>query len=132
MIYSVIKIERCRCSLVRMEQYGDQAVVTSHFFQPVEGLNVPAKMTFDEEVEDKETIYTSELTFSTCSEINHEGNRWAYRITLADGTVYIMGSYRRPFPITTKKRTMGPVTGSQIPQYTVLLRNIVPLPKQSQ
>ena len=132
MIYSVIKIERCWCSLVRMEQYGDQAVVTSHLFQPVEGLNVPAKLTFDEEVEDKETIYTSELTFSTRSEINHEGKRWAYRITLADGTVYIMGSYRRPFPITTKKRTMGSVTSSQIPQYTVLLRNIVPLPKQSQ
>lgn len=128
-VFSVVKIERCWCSFVRMVQYDGEALLTSHLFQEIEGVRVPAELSLSEEVEDKERVYTSELTFSTCREIGHAGT-WAYRITLADGTRYIMGSYTRPFPVTSMSRTMGAVASSQVPQYKVVLKSGVPLPVQ--
>ena len=128
-VFSVVRVERCKASFVRMKQFDGQAILTSHQFEDIESMRVPAELSISEEIEDKEKVFTSELNFQCCHEIGHAGT-WAYRITLADGTRYVMGSSERPFPITSMSRTMGAVNSSQVPSYNILFKSNKPLPIQ--
>lgn len=130
MVYSVVKIEMCKCAFVRMHQLGDHAILSSHNFQEIPCVKDGASLAVSEERDEKDVIYNSTLSFVTAHEIKHEGQRLAYRITLADGTRFIMGSCQRPFPVTEKQRTIGEVRNSMVPKYTVTLRCALPLPKQ--
>ncbi|MCR4602463.1 MAG: hypothetical protein K5683_02870 [Prevotella sp.] len=63
-------------------------------------IRVPAKLTINNKVENKSVTWAAQLVFYVCDFIQLQGH-CVYRVTLADGTVLLMGTEERPYTITT-------------------------------
>ena len=82
-------------------------------------IQVPAKLTISDKIEDGVRIYTAQLVFRTCEEMD-ECSRLAYRCKTADGKYYLIGTDDRPYTITTVSRPHPDnVTDSQLNEVTV-------------
>lgn len=130
MIANVVKIERAKCSsLSSILRVGPDAVSGSHAvaWQQVD-CKVPAKLVHSSRMEAKNIIYTMNLSFKACKPLA-DIDKFAYRITLADGTVMLIGSAVRPFPVATMSRTYPDnMTDSQLTEYNVTYSSPKPLP----
>ncbi len=78
------KVTSCTCS-----EEWNQLCVRQH-----------AQLSLTDELEDKATIYSAELTFYTPQEIDRS-QRYAWKLTMVDGTVRIIGSNNRPYAIVS-------------------------------
>ncbi|MBR2290808.1 MAG: hypothetical protein IJ868_00640 [Prevotella sp.] len=84
-------------------------------------IQVPAKLTIINKVEDKNTVWTATLTFRTCEDRSDRGHA-CYLLTLADGRRLLLGSRERPFPVTLTSDTLPDnMTDSQMQEVTVTL-----------
>ena len=126
--YSVVKIEYCSCRLVTAVRHGETVRIAGSLFQTVPHIKIPAELVVQESISKKERMYKSTLTFTSDKFDVDKTKNYAYRISLADGTKLLMGESRKPFPITTKSRTMGSATSNQLYIYKVVLQDIVALP----
>ena len=84
-------------------------------------IQVPAKLTIINKVDDKNTAWTTTLQFRTCEDCS--GRKHAcYRVHLSDGRKLLIGSSSRPFPVTVTNDSMPDnVTDSQLQEVTVTL-----------
>lgn len=67
-------------------------------------IKVPASMVITDKEDDKNIIYTAQLKFLTCSELNR--GKYAWLVTLSDGSAYLLGSDDRPFAEMTVNQSM--------------------------
>lgn len=63
-------------------------------------IKIPAKLIISDKIEDKVRMYTAQLSFRTCEEMEHI-ERQAYLCKTVNGKYYVIGSAERPYPITT-------------------------------
>lgn len=63
-------------------------------------IKVPARMTVSDKIEDGVRMFTVQLVFRTCDDMS-ERERKVYRCKTADGKYYLIGTDKRPYPITT-------------------------------
>ncbi len=62
-------------------------------------------MTISSKLEDKNTIYTANLKFLTCQELDEQA-RYCYLVTTISGEEYLIGSNERPYPVMTTSENM--------------------------
>lgn len=63
-------------------------------------FQVPGKLSINNKVDGKNTLWQVDLTFKTCEEIDVDGH-WVYLVVLADGNKLVIGSGERPYAVTT-------------------------------
>ena len=84
-------------------------------------IQVPAKLTIINKVDDKNTVWTTTLQFRTCEDCSWRKHA-CYRVHLSDGRKLLIGSSSRPFPVTVTNDSMPDnVTDSQLQEVTVTL-----------
>lgn len=84
-------------------------------------IQVPAKLSIINKVEDKNTVWTTTLTFRTCED-RFDRKHPCYMVTLANGKRLLVGSSERPYPVTVTSETMPDnLTDSQLQEVTVTL-----------
>ena len=84
-------------------------------------IQVPAKLSIINKVEDKNTVWTTTLTFRTCED-RSDRRHACYLVTLASGEKLLIGSCQRPYPVTTVSDSIPDnVTDSQLQEVTVTL-----------
>lgn len=59
-------------------------------------IKTPASLIITDKEENKNTLYSAQLKFLTCEEFIDK-DRYVWRVTLADGTAYLLGTDERPF-----------------------------------
>lgn len=103
-------LQRLSTSIVQISSY------TSWKSIPIQ---VPARLTISDKIEDGVRIHTAQLVFRTCEEMD-ECSRMAYRCKTADGKYYLIGTDDRPYTITTVSRQHPDnMTDSQLNEVTV-------------
>lgn len=91
-------------------------------------IKVPAKLTVSDKVEDGVRMYSAQLVFRTCEEIN-DRIRVVYRCKTSDGSFILIGSNSRPYPITTVNEPHPDnMTDSQLNEATVNYTSASPIP----
>lgn len=118
MISNVIAVYRLQCSEV-------DGVDKDPFFDSGEEVNanVPAKLTINNKVIDKNHVWEYQLIFRTCLDLKATGH-WAYLLKLANGKWIILGSNQRPYPVTVSSRTLPDnLSDSQLWEVTVTWSN---------
>lgn len=84
-------------------------------------IQVPAKLSIINKVEDKNTVWTTTLTFRTCED-RFDRKHPCYMVTLANGQRLLIGSQERPWPVTVTSDTMPDnLADSQLQEVTVTL-----------
>ena len=92
-------------------------------------IQVPAKLTIINKVEDKNTVWTSTLVFRTCEDLADRKHA-CYRVTLSNGKKLLIGSDGRPYPVTSSSDSMPDnLTDSQLLEVTVTLTSRVKPPQ---
>ena len=64
----------------------------------------PAQLTISDKADDGNRLYTAKLTFATVLEWLPKFNRVGVVCTAIDGTQYIIGNDRQPFPVCTQQQ----------------------------
>lgn len=129
-IQNVIAISRCPCSAIMGASRVNDAVsgIPSNVLSEIE-IRTPAKLSINNKVEGGVTVYSHQLVFRTCENIECRGH-WAYVLRLADGKQLLMGSYERPYPVTVSSRTLPDnLSDSQLWEVTVSLTTRLDLPQ---
>lgn len=91
-------------------------------------IKVPAKLTVSDKVDDGIRMYSAQLMFRTCMEIN-DRVRVVYRCKTADGSYILIGSNTRPYPVTTVTEPHPDnMTDSQLNEVTVNYTSACPIP----
>ena len=114
MISNVIKVYRIQCSDV-------DRLDTDPFLDTGEILNtiVPAKLTINNKVIDKNHLWEYQLVFRTCQDLQVSGH-WAYLLKLANDKWMTLGSIQRPYPVTVSSKTLPDnLSDSQLWEVTV-------------
>ena len=129
-IQNVISVSRIPCSsLDEMQRVNDNVISLPDDGWSGIDIRVPAKLSINNKVEGGVTVYSHQLTFRTCEDIETRGH-WAYKIGLADGTRLLLGSYDRPYPVTVSSRTLPDnLSDSQLFEVTVTLATREDLPQ---
>lgn len=84
---------------------------------------VPAKLSYNNKVVDKNMLWETKLVFRTCQEPT-DNEHYAYRLALADGQVIVLGSGERPYPVTTTAVNISDnMSDSQLTEVTVTLQD---------
>lgn len=84
-------------------------------------IQTPARMSINSKIDGKNTLFTAQLTFRTCEEIDDRGH-WAFRIQLANGKGMVVGTQLRPYCVIQVQQTMPDnMTDSQLNEVTVTL-----------
>lgn len=87
-------------------------------------IEVPARLTINNKVEDKDMAWQSTLVFRTCEDISTRGHK-VYRVSMADGTQLLIGSDQRPYPVTTVTSSLPDnMTDTQLNEVTVTLTSV--------
>lgn len=69
-------------------------------------FHVPGSLSLTSKTEDKQPIFTAELSFDYCGDA-YSRALYAYKIKLADGTYYIIGSDERPYAVAETSRSLS-------------------------
>lgn len=84
-------------------------------------IQTPARMSINSKIDGKNTLFTAQLTFRTCEEIDDRGH-WAFKIQLANGKWMVVGTQLRPYCVIQVQQTMPDnMTDSQLNEVTVTL-----------
>lgn len=126
-VYSVVKISAGEARHTQCIESNGWAFMRSYMWTPL-NIKVPAELKLSESIKNGERLHKSTLTFTTPTDIKL-GSKWlVFKVELSDGTTFCFGNCRKPYPQTTRQRTMGAVTGSQMYKYTSVLECTRPLP----
>ena len=91
-------------------------------------IKVPARLTISDKIDDGVRIYTAQLVFRSCEELNDLG-RWAYRCKTADGKFYLVGTDERPYPVgNVTTNHPDNMTDNQLSEVTVSYTSGSPIP----
>ncbi|MBQ0072867.1 MAG: hypothetical protein KBT34_01590 [Prevotella sp.] len=126
-VYSVVKISVGEARHTQCIESNGWAFMRSYMWTPLD-IKVPAELKLSENIKEGERLYKSTLTFTTSTDIKTKSKWIVFKVELADGTKFCFGNSRKPFPLTTRQRTLGAVTGSQMYKYTSVLECTRPLP----
>lgn len=122
MIKNVIAVYRIQCLALE----DSSSISLARNIDLIKGLEridivVPAKLSINNKVVDKNHVFEYQLVFKTCEKLEVRGH-WAYAVDLADGTSLLIGSNNRPYPVTTSSQTLPDnLTDSQLMEVTVTL-----------
>ena len=122
MIRNVIAVHRLPCVAIKNLSAAEAADL---ILDSGTNLNilVPAKLSYNNKVVDKNFLWESKLVFRTCQEPT-DNEHYAYRLTLADGQVIVLGSGERPYPVTTTAVNISDnMSDSQLTEVTVSLQD---------
>lgn len=131
MIKNVIAVYRIQCLALE----DSSSISLARNIDLIKGLGeridivVPAKLSINNKVVDKNHVFEYQLVFKTCEKLEVRGH-WAYAVDLADGTSLLIGSNNRPYPVTTSSQTLPDnLTDSQLTEVavTISLRSELPL-----
>lgn len=121
MIKNVIAVHRLQCSALEVDSPVSMVNNIEFIKEHGDHLNivVPAKLSINNKVVDKNMVWEFQLVFKTCEQLEVRGH-WAYALDLADGTRLLIGSLNRPYPVTTSSHTLPDnLTDSQLMEITV-------------
>lgn len=92
-------------------------------------IKVPAELSITTKTEDKARLWTAKLTFTTPDD-SPIRERYAWLCTLADGSVLLIGTDKRPFPVVETAHTISSKSDStsELPEVTVTYTSPRPLP----
>lgn len=126
----VIKIERAPASAV----VGMTQVTSGSCNLPqnvnfteinIQGL-VDAKM--DDNIENKERIYTTTITFRTCDKTPADSRHQVFRLTTVDGNRLLVGTSSRPYPIVREHNPYPGKPGDNLlKEVTVTWKSTLPM-----
>ena len=122
MIRNVIAVHRLPCVAIKNLSAAEAAEL---ILDSGTNLNilVPAKLSYNNKVVDKNMLWETKLVFRTCQEPT-DNEHYAYRLTLADGQVIVLGSGERPYPVTTAAVNISDnMSDSQLTEVTVTLQD---------
>ena len=122
MIRNVIAVHRLPCVAIKNLS---AAAAADLILDSGTNLNilVPAKLSYNNKVVDKNMLWETKLVFRTCQEPT-DNEHYAYRLTLADGQVIVLGSGERPYPVTTTAVNISDnMSDSQLTEVTVTLQD---------
>jgi len=98
MISNVIAVYRVQCSDV------DRVDTDPYFdFGPELNTIVPAKLSINNKVVDKNVLWEYKLDFRSCQDLQIDGH-WAYVLKLANGKWLTLGTKDRPYPVTVSSK----------------------------
>lgn len=124
MISNVIAVYRLYCSSV--ERVSPDIFI--NFGEEVNSV-VPAKLSINNKVVDKNRLWEYKLVFRTCKDL-HVAGHWAYLLKLANGKCIILGSKQRPYPVTVSSKTLPDnLSDSQLWEVTVSWSNKTEAPE---
>lgn len=118
---NVIGIDRVPCDQLTGLFRKSATEVTIPQNTPWEELCIltPAKLSYNNKVDGKNTIWQTQLVFRTREELGYSGH-WAYRLTLANGQQLLMGTGVRPYPVTIINQILPDnLSDSQLVEVTV-------------
>ena len=91
-------------------------------------IRIPARLTISDKVEDGVRLYTAQLVFRTCEDID-DRERMVYSCKAADGKFFLIGTGERPFPVTTVNEPHPDnMTDSQMNEVTVSYTSAAKIP----
>ena len=100
MISNVIAVYRVQCSDV------DRVDTDPYFdFGPELNTIVPAKLSINNKVVDKNVLWEYKLDFRSCQDLQVDGH-WAYVLKLANGKWLTLGTKDRPYPVTVSSKLL--------------------------
>lgn len=129
-IKNVVAVDRLNCNLLSgvKRLMGCFASVPDDLEWEHLKIQVPARLSINNKIEGKNTIWQSKLVFRTCQDLDTNGH-WAYLVTLSNGRRLLMGGYERPYPVTTVGQTLPEnMSDSQLLEVTVSLSSDSRLP----
>ena len=68
---------------------------------PIIGL---ASATVKDKIENNQRIFTTELSFRTCTPLLPEPQKLCFLLTTVSGDRYLLGSHQRPYPLVTNSQ----------------------------
>jgi len=80
--------------------YNTVHIETAKDFEKIDTVGL-IQVETSEKIENKIRIGTAKITATICSDINIGNRKLVFRLTSADGTVSLVGSDERPYPIVT-------------------------------
>ena len=84
-------------------------------------IQVPARMSINSKIDGKNTLFTAQLTFRTCDEVDDRGH-WTFMLLLANGRKMLLGTAARPYCVIQVQQTMPDnMTDNQLNEVTVTL-----------
>lgn len=126
----VTHIERCHITQIgTVTRIGlsEANIIAGADWSEIE-IKVPASLTITDKVEDNVPIYTATLTFETCEDME-DRDRYAWRVTLIDGTQMLIGTDERPYPVMTVSESHpDSVTDDQLNKVTVTYSSTMTIP----
>ena len=130
-IKNVIAVDRIPCSeipgLTRNSNGTFSVDVKDDKWEKLE-IQVPAKLSVNNKVDNKNTVWNTQLVFRTCQDLEVNGH-YAYRITLANGQKRLIGGHERPYPVTVPEENLPDnMSDSQLLEVTVTLSSGSRLP----
>jgi len=100
MISNVIAVYRVQCADV------DRVDTDPYFdFGPELNTIVPAKLSINNKVVDKNVLWEYKLDFRSCQDLRVDGH-WAYVLKLATGKWLMLGTKDRPYPVTVSSKLL--------------------------
>lgn len=126
MVRNVIAVYRLQCSA--LQSLASNIEMVKEHGERID-IVVPAKLSINNKVVDKNHVFDYQLVFKTCQKLEVRGH-WAYAVDLADGCRLLIGSCSRPYPVTVSSQTIPDnLTDSQLTEVTVTisLRSELPL-----
>ena len=82
-----------------------------------------AAVNVESSVENNEEIYNTTLEFKTCHYEPSVPRRQVFRLTSADGTLYLLGTHERPYPVIKQVLPFPKGQDSQLRTVTVTLKS---------
>ena len=122
MIRNVIAVHRLPCVAIKNLSAAEAADL---ILDSGTNLNilVPAKLSYNNKVVDKNMLWETKLVFRTCQDPT-DNEHYAYRLALADGQVIVLGSGERPYSVTTTAVNISDnMSDSQLTEVTVTLQD---------
>ena len=84
-------------------------------------IQTPARMSINTKVDGKNTLYTAQLTFRTCEELD-DREHLVFMVQLANGKWMVLGTQKRPYCVVQVQQTMPDnMSDSQLNEVTVTL-----------
>lgn len=127
---TIIEVERAACSgstAITPSGYRT-ATAASHLQWEAVQAKTPAQMTITEKIEDKNRVYSAELSFKTPCRQSF-GGRYVWRARLLSGEWLVLGTGARPYPVATVEERMPEnVADSQMDVVTVSYSSTTPIP----
>ena len=100
MISNVIAVYRVQCADV------DRVDTDPYFdFGPELNTIVPAKLSINNKVVDKNVLWEYKLDFRSCQDLQVDGH-WVYVLKLANGKWLTLGTKDRPYPVTVSSKLL--------------------------